>query len=289
MIIIGCSQGKHLAKKVANKLRVPYSELTVKKFPDSELYLKFNTNVKNKKVLLFQSFYGDINDLITEVLFAADTARDLKAKSIALVAPYFPYLRQDKRFKPGEAVSLKVIADIIDKFFDEIYIIDPHLHRERTLSHIFKIKAHKLSACKEIADYIKKKIKNPIIIGPDWESYKWAGKVAIYCRCMSYILKKERVSARKVKISLNKKVNLKEKNIVIVDDIISTGHTILQAAKSLRSLGVKNITAICVHGIFSENALQKLKKANINVIATNTIPSSKSKIDISSVISERLR
>jgi len=289
MIIVSCSQGKHLAKKVANKIKKPYSELTVKKFPDNEIYLKFNTNVKNKKVMLVQSFYGDINDLITEVLFAADTAKDLKAKSIALVAPYFPYLRQDKRFKPGEAVSLKVIADIIDKFFDEIYIIDPHLHRERTLSHIFKIKAHKLSACKEIADYIKKKIKNPIIIGPDWESYKWAGKVAIYCRCMSYILKKERVSARKVKISLNKKVNLKEKNIVIVDDIISTGHTILQAAKSLRSLGVKNITAICVHGIFSENALQKLKKANINVIATNTIPSSKSKIDISSVISERLR
>ena len=81
MIIIGCSKGKGLARKVARKTKIKYSELTLKKFPDSELYLRFNTNVKGKKVILFQSFYGDINDLITEVLFAADTARVLKANS----------------------------------------------------------------------------------------------------------------------------------------------------------------------------------------------------------------
>lgn len=289
MIIVSCSKGKHLAKKIAIKIKKPYSELSVKKFPDSELYLKFNTNVKNKKVMLVQSFYGDISDSIVEVLFAADTAKDLKAKSITLVAPHFPYLRQDKRFKPGEAISLKVIADIIDKFFDEIYIIDPHLHRERTLGHVFKIKAHKLSACKPIADYIKKKIKNPVIIGPDWESYKWAEKVAEYCKCKSYILKKKRISARKVIISFNKKVNLKGKNIIIVDDIISTGNTIIRAAEHIKKEGAKNITAICIHGIFSESALQKLKKAKINVIATNTIPGSKSKIDVAEVIALRLR
>lgn len=288
MIIIGCSKGKHLAKKVASEIKKSYSELTVKKFPDSELYLKFNINVKNKKVMLVQSFYGDISDSIVEALFAADTAKDLKAKSITLIAPHFPYLRQDKRFKPGEAVSLKVIADIIDKFFDEIYIIDPHLHRERTLGHVFKIKSHRLSACKPIANYIKKNIKNPLIIGPDWESYKWADKVASYLKCKSYILEKKRISARKVIISFNKKVDLKDKNIVIVDDIISTGNTILQASKHLRELGVKTITCICVHGIFSENALQKLKKSKINVISTNTIPSVKSKIDVSGVIAERL-
>ncbi len=289
MIIIGCSKGKHLAKKIAALIKKPYSELLVEKFPDNELNLRFKIDVKNKKVVLVQSFYGDINDLIVEVLFAADTARDLKAKSVSLVAPYFPYLRHDERFNPGEAVSLRVIADIINKFFDEIFIIDPHLHREKTLGHIFKINAHKLSACSLIADYIKNKNKNPVIIGPDWESYKWAEKVASYCNCKSYILEKKRISSRKVVIKFNKKVDLKDKNIVIVDDIISTGHTILQAEKHLRKFGVKTITCICIHGIFSENALQKLNNAKINVISTNTIPSVKSKIDVTDIIAERLQ
>ncbi len=288
MIIISCSNGKHLAKKVANRLKKPYSELSVEKFPDGELNLRFKTDVKNKKVVLVQSFYGDINDLIVEVLFAADTAKDLKAKSVSLVAPYFPYLRNDKRFRSGEAISLRVIADIMDKFLDEIYIIDPHLHREKTLGHIFKIKSHKLSACKKIADYIKKNIKKPLIIGPDWESYKWANKVASYINSESYIMGKKRISGRKVVVSFNKKIDVKGKNIVIIDDMISTGNTIIEAAKNLRKLGVKTITCICVHGIFAENALQKLNKAKINVISTNTIPSAKSKIDVTDVIVEML-
>ena len=289
MIIIGCSKGKHLANKIAKKVNKKYSELTVKKFPDGETYLKFNTKVKGKKIILVQSFYGDINDLMIEVLFAADTVKDLGAKSVALVAPYFPYLRQDDRFRPGESVSLRVVADIMDKFLDEIYIMDPHLHREKTLSHIFKIKAHKISACESIGRYLKKNVKNRVIIGPDWESYKWADKVAENCGCKSYILKKTRYSARKVKVELNKKVNLKGKNIVIVDDMVSTGHTIIEAAKSLRKLGAGKIKCVCVHGIFTENALKKLKKANIHTICTNTIPGSKSKIDVTDAIAERLR
>ena len=96
MMITACSRGNHLAERVAEKLKSPYSNLIVKKFPDGELYIRFMTKIKEEIVVLVQSFYKDINDCIIEVLFAAETARDLGAKKVCLIAPYFPYLRQDK-------------------------------------------------------------------------------------------------------------------------------------------------------------------------------------------------
>lgn len=261
MLIIGCSHGKHLASKVAKKLKKPYSELKVNKFPDVEIYVRFMKSVKNKVVVLIQSFYGEINDCLIEVLFAAYTAKDLGAKKVILVAPHFPYLRQDKRFKAGECISVEAAAKLIDCIFDKILIIDPHLHREKELSHIFKIKSKKLSANSVIASYIKKTVKNPVIIGPDWESNKWAGKVGDIIGCKSYIFKKKRYSGRKVKVTINGKIDFKNKNIILVDDIISTGNTLIEAIKSLKKLGAKKFNIISVHGIFVENALEKLRKA----------------------------
>ena len=123
MIIIGCSHGNHLASSIANRLKKPYSKLEVTHFPDSEIKLKFNKNIKNKTVVLVQSFYQNINDNIIETLFAAETAKDLGAKKVILVAPYFPYLRQDKRFNKGECISLRTIAKNIDEDLDKIISI----------------------------------------------------------------------------------------------------------------------------------------------------------------------
>jgi len=287
MIIIGCSHGLHLAKKIARKLKKQYSKLQVRQFPDSETYLKFNVNVKNKILMLVQSFYGNVNDCIIETLFAAETAADLGAKKIILVAPYFPYLRQDKRFSPGECISLRTIAKNIDEDFDEVYIMDPHLHREKTLKHIFKIKSHKLTANPLIVEYIKK-VKNALIIGPDVESYKWAEKVADKIGCECAILEKDRKSATEVHVKLNKKINLKNKNVIIVDDMISTGNTIIETVKLLKKLGGKKFTTICVHGIFTNNALERLRKNSLSVVACNTIPNKVAKIDVSGLLAKSL-
>ena len=289
MIIIGCSNGKHLAEKIAKKLKAPYSELEVKKFPDGEIKIRFLSNVKGRVVVLVQSFYGAINDCVVEVIFAAETAKDLGAKKVLLMAPYFPYLRQDKRFKSGECISIEVIGKIMSRYLDKIFIIDPHLHRERTLSDIFSIKNEKLTANPYIADYIKKNIKNPLIVGPDWESYKWAQRVAKKIGCEHVILEKKRYSGRKVKVTLNKKIKIENKNIVFVDDIISTGNTIIEAVKNLRKLGAKKFNCIAVHGIFVENALEKLRKADVNVVTTNTIPNKVAKIDVSGLIAGALK
>ena len=198
-------------------------------------------------------------------------------------------MRQDKRFHKGEAVSQNIIAGLMDKYFDAIYMVDPHLHRKNKLEYIFKIKSKKLTANNLIANYIKKYISSPIIIGPDEESYKWAKNVAELLGVESRILKKKRYSSYHVKVKLNKKIDLRNKNAVIVDDIISTGHTILETAKILKKLGARKIYCICVHGIFVDDALSKLRKAKIIVVSTNTIPNKVARIDVSGVIANSLK
>ena len=289
MLIIGCSHGRHIARDIAKKLKADYSDLAVKKFPDGETKIRFLAKLKGKTVVLIQSFYGNVNDCVVEAIFAADTARDLGAKEVFLAAPYFPYLRQDKRFKPGDCISLRTMAGLVDQHFGKVLIIDPHLHREAQLSHIFKIKSHKITSNPLIGDYIKKNIKNPLIVGPDWESYKWAQKVAEKIGCDYVILEKVRYSGTKVKVALNKKIDIKGKSLVLVDDIISTGNTLIEAAKDIKKLGAKRFACIAVHGIFVENALDRLKKANIQVTTTNTIPNKVAKIDISGLIAETLK
>lgn len=289
MIIVGCSKGEHIAEKIAKELKTSYSQLDVKKFPDGEINIKFNKKISGSTVVLVQSFYGNISDCIIEVLFASDTAKELGAKKIILVAPYFPYLRQDKRFHSGECISLNVMTKLIGKYFNKILIVDPHLHRQKKLSDIFSINSNTITSNSYIADYIKKYIKNPLIVGPDYESYKWVKNIAKKINCEFVTLNKKRYSGREVKTTLNKKININNKNIVFVDDIISTGNTILEAVKTLKKIGAKKFNCIAVHGIFVENALNKLKKANVKVITTNSIPNKVDKIDISSSISEALK
>lgn len=284
-MIVSCSHGRHLGRLIAKKLRMPHSNLIVDKFPDDEIRVRFDFNFKNRNVFLVQSFYKNISDCIIEVILASKTAKELGAKKVVLVAPYFPYMRQDKRFHKGEAVSQRIIGGLIDKYFDAVYAMDPHLHRKNILGNIFKIRAVKLTANNLIADYIKKHIKNPVIMGPDEESYKWAKNVAEMLGVESRILKKKRYSSYHVEVKLNKKIGLGGRDAVIVDDIVSTGHTILETAKVLRKLGAKNVHCLCVHGIFVDNALSKLKNAGIKVVSTNTIPSKVSKIDVSGVFS----
>lgn len=293
MIIISCSHGRHLGSKIAKKLKAAYSGLEAKKFPDGEIKVRFLTDIKGKDVALVQSFYGDagwhINDCIIEAVFAAYTAKDLGAKKIFLVAPYFPYLRQDKRFNSGDCISIEVMGSLMGNYFDKVFIIDPHLHREKGLGNIFSIKSEKLTSNPLIADYIQKNIKSPLIVGPDWESYKWAQRVAEKIGCEHVILEKKRYSGRKVVVRLNKKIRIDNKSIVFVDDMISTGNTLIESVKNIRRLGARKFNCIAVHGILVENALEKLRKANVNVVTTNTIPNKASKIDISGLVAEALK
>ncbi len=287
MLIIGCSNSRILAKNIAKILKVEYSELTVKKFPDSELYIKFETEIKNKELVFIQTLHPS-NEAILELILAAHTAKELEAKKIILVTPYLAYIRQDKRFNPGEAVSSKIVGKLLE-IFDKVITIDPHLHRFKSLKEVFHTQTLKLTSNGLIEEFIAKKFKNPIIIGPDEESYQWARETALAIGAHAAIFKKKRFSSTKVRVILKSPIDVKNKDIIIIDDIISTGHTILEAIKNLKIHKPKSITVIGIHGIFADKKIYQEIKKYSTIYTTNTIENPHAKIDISNLIANSLK
>jgi len=290
LIITSCGNSQGIAKNIARRLKAEYSSITIASFPDGDIYLKFNTILKGKRIVIVQSFQPHPDMSLFDIIFAAETAKDLGAKKVILVAPYLAYMRQDKRFNAGEAISSRIMAKLLNNSIDKIITIDSHIHRYKSLKDVFTIPAKNLTANSLIADYIKKKIKNSVIIGPDWESYQWAEFIAKKIGVDSTVLEKTRFSSRKVKVKVLKPVLIKGKNVVIVDDIISTGHTIAEAAKHARNMKAKSITAIGVHGLLVENAMDKMKKSGVTkIITTNCIEHKTNKIDVTSLLVDELK
>jgi ribose-phosphate pyrophosphokinase len=290
MIITSCGNSIPLAKTIAKKLKCKFSPLTIGAFPDGDLYLRFNTPVKGKKVVIVQSFQPHPDMSLFDIVFAAETAKDLGAKKVILVAPYLAYMRQDKRFNAGECVSSKIMAKMLNNSVDKLLTIDPHVHRYKSLKDIFTIPAKYLTSNPLIADYVYKHFKNEVIIGPDSESYQWAEKIAKQIHVHATVLKKERLSSRHVEVKMVKPIEIKGKNVVIVDDIISTGNTMIKAAKAAMKLGARSVSAIGVHGLFVENGYEKMRKAGFKKIVTaNTIKHKTNGIDVSSLLVEELK
>ncbi len=289
MIIFSINNSHDLAQTIAKKLKAKYAKLVVDDFPDKELYLRYPVNVSNKAIVLVESFQPVPDWSLYTVFFAARTARDLGAKKIILVAPYLAFMRQDKRFNPGEAVTSKIMAELLNYSIDHIITIDTHLHRYNSLRDVFNIPAKNLTANSLIADYIKKTIKNPVIVGPDSESYQWAEQIASEINAPCTVLEKTRFSSRKVAVKIRDSLDFANRAVVIVDDIISTGHTVVEAAKAVKKLGTKTIIVIGVHGLLIENAVSRLKQADVDkIITTNTIKSSTNVIDVSSILAKEL-
>ncbi len=285
VLIAAFPETKEIAKKVASSLKAQYTEIFVEDFPDSEFHLKLKKNPRNKTIVIINSLSKEPNQKIIETLLSAGVAKDYKAKKIILVATYFPYLRQDKHFKKYESFSSKHILKLFN-IFDKILIIDPHLHRIKHLQKISK-KAIHLSVNYIIADYIKKRFKNDfLIIGPDEESAQWSQKIANLLKKKVIILGKTRFSAEKIK--QKSKPLGGAKNIIFIDDIISTGHTLEGALKMAKKQGAKKLICIGIHGLLVKGADKRIKKY-AELITTNTIPNKYAKIDVSPLIIEALK
>ncbi len=289
MIVTTLNNSELLAKKIANGLKVKYFKTKVDKFPDGELYLKYESNLKDKELIIVESFQPNPNKTLINLIFAAKTAKELGAKKVILVAPYLGFMRQDKRFNDGECVSAPIMAELLSKYFDKLLTIDPHLHRIPKMGDVFTNNAKNLTANKVIAEFIKKRYYNEIIVGPDWESYQWADEISKIVGVKDTVLEKIRHSSRYVDVQMKEQIDFYGKNVIIVDDIISTGNTMIKAAKKAKQLGAKKIIAIGVHGLFVENGLDKMKKHFDEIHTVNTIVHKTNKIDISPIIISELK
>ena len=292
MIVIGGSSSENLANSVANQLGIAVGKVEIKRFPDGEKYLRVLSEVKDEHAIVIQSMHHTPDDFLFEYLLLVDGLKDLGAKRVSSFIPYFAYARQDERFKPGEALSFRTVTKLIETVgTDEVYTIDMHQHRVLKSADVFKIPSHNLSAMPLLANYVRKegKLRNPLVIGPDAEAEQWA-KLASETLGTDYdIFTKKRFAADKVVVT-PRSANAKGRDILIVDDIISTGGTIIEAAGILHSQGANQIEVACTHPILATDALARIKKAGVlNVIGTDTVPSPISYVSVAPLIAEHIR
>lgn len=285
MLIAAFPEVSDIGKRIAMALKIEFTEIETRDFPDGEYKIKFKKSPNNKIVVIINSITKDPDERIVETILAEGIARDYKAKKVILVATYLPYMRQDTHFVHYDSFSAKHILEVFAGF-DRIIVIDPHLHRIKSM-HSLSPKAESITVDGVIANYIKKNFRgNFEIIGPDSESEQWSAKIAQMLHKKVHILNKTRFGDNKIKqknVSLNK-----SKNYIVIDDIISTGHTLIGALKMAKEQGAKKLVCIGIHGLLIGNA-NKMIKEYASLLTTNTIPGKYAKIDVSPAIVERLR
>ncbi len=288
-IIFYFPQYQKLAESLSNLTGFALANFTLKNFPDGESYIKINSDVKNKKIILLCGL-ENANEKIMALMFFAKTAKELGASEIGLVAPYLGYMRMDKRFNDGEAITSNIFAEFLSKQVDWLITIDPHLHRHKNLSEIYKIPCQTLHATGPIAAWIAANVKNPLLIGPDEESLQWVAQIAKECGAPFIVLEKIRLGDRDVKVSLPRIEQYPQHTPVLVDDIISTARTMIEAAKNLQQQNAIAPICIGVHAIFADDAFLELEKSYVaKIITCNSIPHQTNKINLDQLLANSIK
>lgn len=278
-----------LLGSLAQNLNLDKAKLEIRSFPDGETYIRFDDDLKNRDIIILNSLDRP-NQKILPLIFLAKTAKEFGAKTVGLCAPYLAYMRQDKRFKKGECITSIYFAKVLSDNFDWLVTIDPHLHRYKSLKEIYSINSSVLHIVKEISDYIENNVENPLIIGPDSESEQWVKAVAYNINSPYIVLEKNRISDNKVSISIPNLDSYLNCIPVLLDDIISTGHTMLETIKYLKKANMQPAVCIGIHAIFSGSSYKELLDSGIDKIVTcNTINHPSNGIDIASNLSEHIR
>ena len=282
MFILGGTSAKNVATNLTHCLRQPLLRTTYMRFPDDEFYVRLHDNIAGQDVVIVQTAYPDPK--IVELLLIQDAVHDAGAKKITVVLPYFGYSRQDKKFKDGEAISARAIAQHISLHADCVITVDPH--KEHILK-FFTVPAYSCSAISTIAHYLKEK-NIDFILAPDKGAEDRARKAASLINCEYDYLEKTRIDGSTVKIT-PKKLDALGKHVAIIDDIISTGSTMAQSIKELKKQGAASVSVACTHGLFVGGAKEKLLAANCDeIISTDTIETEFSKVSTADCIAETL-
>ncbi|MDF2446955.1 MAG: ribose-phosphate pyrophosphokinae [Moraxellaceae bacterium] len=276
-----------LADALVAQLACDVAALALHHFPDGETLVTLPA-VKDREVLLLCSL--DRPDAkLAPLLFAADAARDLGATRVGLIAPYLAYMRQDRRFHPGEAVTSRSFAGVISHHFDFLATVDPHLHRYHDLAEIYSIPARAVSSAAAIAAWIRREVKQPLLVGPDEESAQWIEAVAALEGLPHTVLTKTRHDDFNVEVSLPDAGRWAGLTPVLVDDIVSSAHTMIAAAGSLKKMGLAAPVCVGVHALFGGTAYAELKAAGAARIATcNCVPHDSNAIDVMPALADGL-
>ncbi len=269
------------ADRLAAHGAMPRRELQVHRFPDGESLVQVALPQAQEDVAIVCTL-DDPDGKVVPLMMAAATLRELGAAHVGLVAPYLAYMRQDTRFHPGEAVSARIFGDLLGVAFDWLVTVDPHLHRYHSLDQAWPLDGRVVHAASQVAAWIGKHVDSPLIIGPDGESDQWVRDVATRLGAPFVVASKKRHGDRDVEVTLAGIAQWKSHTPVLVDDIISSGRTMIGVLKSLPLTDMPAPVCIGVHGIFAPGAIDELRAAGANRIVTcNTIINDTALIDIS--------
>ncbi len=290
MIVLGGSAAGSVGKNLAKLIKAKYSAVELKSFSDGEFAVKVPFNAYGEDVVIVQSTYAPQERHLMELLFMADAVWSMKAKSICAVVPYLAYMRQNKSFTDGEAVS----ANVVMRLFNKMGIgrlVTVQLHKDEPLTH-FEGKGISISPIRTLMKEVAGDLKTPFVLAPDKGSLTLAKLAASILKCDYTHIDKERdTKTGTVSIKNTPKERFDGKQVLIVDDMISTGGTIGLAANFAYSRGATEVAVAAVHLIMAEGAYNRMKQAGITrVYGTNTIPCSDAKtVDISGDIAAALK
>ena len=274
MKILTGNSNKHLSQKISKFLKNRLVNSNIRKFADGEIYIEINENIRGNSIFLIQSVSSPANDNLMELLLSIDALKRSSAKNITAVIPYFGYARQDRKVVPRTSISAKLVSNLIAKAgADRVVTVDLHSGQ---IQGFFDIPVDNLFATPIFARHIKKKLKknNIICVAPDVGGTARARALGKLLNVDLAIVDKRRPAPGKSEV-MNVIGNVKNKTCILVDDIIDSGGTIVNAASELKKRGAKDVHVYVTHGVLSGNAVEKIKKSSIkNLVVTDTIDNS---------------
>jgi ribose-phosphate pyrophosphokinase len=276
---------RKLASQVARKLGVASARVDVHRFPDRESLVRV-AGPAGRRVVLLRHLH-DPNGKLFEVQLAADALRRHGARRITLLVPYMPYMRQDRVFHEGEALSQHVLAQTLGHAVDKVVTLEPHLHRIRALGEVFPCTTRALPAASLLAGWCSKGPGRALLVGPDAESEPWVRALARLCGLDWVVGRKERLGDSRVRIELPDVSG--HRRAILVDDIASSGTTLAAAARALRAGGISRVDAAVVHAIFAPGAERRIRLAGVErVVTCDTIPHATNAIATAPLFAEAL-
>ncbi|HET8720371.1 MAG TPA: ribose-phosphate pyrophosphokinase [Candidatus Nitrosotenuis sp.] len=286
--VIGGKASEGLAKKLALRLKAKYVPVDLRVFPDGESKITLQKKPDKGKIIVVNSTYPPVDSNLIQTLALISKAKEFSSE-IVCVIPYLGYARQDREFLPGEIVTLSVIARLIGSAgASKIVVVDIH---SRLGLNLFKIPVKNISAVPELVNYFKKlHLKDPIVVSPDLGGKSRAEEFAKMYNADVIALKKQRDrKTGKVKIMSLDLDGVRGHDLVLVDDMISTGGSIVKATEFLKKQKCRRVFVACTHALLINNAEKRIKKAGVSkIISANTIPGKTSLVDISGVIAKAI-
>lgn len=286
-IVLGFPSYREPSQRLAETADIDYAEVAVRQFPDGESLVRLPERLPPHVV--FCCSLNDPNSKLVELELAAATAFELGARRLTLVAPYLCYMRQDTAFHPGEAVSQRVVGELLARRFDALITVDPHLHRTADLGQAVPVRrAVTLSAASAMAERLSSRGDNPFLMGPDGESAQWVSAIATPAGLDFGVAEKTRLGDCDVRIELPQ-MPVAGRHVVLVDDVASTGQTLIETARALGKRDVASISVLVTHALFVGDALSRLKAAGVSdVCSTDSVVHATNGITLAGILAEAL-